>query len=62
MNGRWEFRIDRGGCFTDVVRRRPHGRLVTRKVLSHDPARRHDAAVAGIRLVTEGFRDALRIA
>ncbi|GHH20152.1 hydantoinase B/oxoprolinase family protein [Streptomyces gardneri] len=108
MNGRWEFWIDRGGTFTDVVGRRPDGRLVTRKLLSHDPVRRHDptgrqdAAVAGIRallglgpgdpvpadriavvkmgttvatnallerrgeptllLVTEGFRDALRIA
>ncbi|MFE5592094.1 hydantoinase B/oxoprolinase family protein [Streptomyces sp. NPDC056549] len=102
MTGRWEFWIDRGGTFTDVVGRRPDGRLVTRKVLSHDPARRQDAAVAGIRLllglgpddpvpaeriavvkmgttvatnallerrgeptvllITEGFRDALRIA
>ncbi|MFB7372836.1 hydantoinase B/oxoprolinase family protein [Streptomyces sp. NPDC056222] len=102
MTGRWEFWIDRGGTFTDVVGRRPDGRLVTRKLLSHDPARPHDAAVAGIRLllglgpdepvpadridvvkmgttvatnallerrgeptvllVTEGFRDALRIA
>ncbi|MFJ7960565.1 hydantoinase B/oxoprolinase family protein [Streptomyces sp. NPDC096319] len=102
MTGRWEFWIDRGGTFTDIVGRRPDGRLVTRKVLSHDPARRQDAAVAGIRLllglapddpvpadriavvkmgttvatnallerrgeptvllITEGFRDALRIA
>ncbi|MFF3318277.1 hydantoinase B/oxoprolinase family protein [Streptomyces sp. NPDC003035] len=102
MTGRWEFWIDRGGTFTDIVGRRPDGRLVTRKLLSHDPARPHDAAVAGIRLllglgadepvpadridvvkmgttvatnallerrgeptvllVTEGFRDALRIA
>ncbi|MFG3036410.1 hydantoinase B/oxoprolinase family protein [Streptomyces sp. NPDC048330] len=102
MNGRWEFWIDRGGTFTDIVGRRPDGRLVTRKLLSHDPARPEDAAVAGIRLllglapgepvpadriavvkmgttvatnallerrgeptvllVTEGFRDALRIA
>ncbi|MFE9139297.1 hydantoinase B/oxoprolinase family protein [Streptomyces sp. NPDC007355] len=102
MNGRWEFWIDRGGTFTDVVGRRPDGTLVTRKLLSHDPARRQDAAVAGIRLllglrtdepvpadriaivkmgttvatnallerrgeptvllVTEGFRDALRVA
>ncbi|KQX11033.1 5-oxoprolinase [Streptomyces sp. Root431] len=102
MNGRWEFWIDRGGTFTDVVGRRPDGRLVTRKLLSHDPGRHQDAAVAGIRallglgpgepvpadriavvkmgttvatnallerrgeptllLVTEGFRDALRIA
>ncbi|MFB7516531.1 hydantoinase B/oxoprolinase family protein [Streptomyces sp. NPDC056144] len=102
MTGRWEFWIDRGGTFTDVVGRRPDGRLVTRKLLSHDPHRRQDAAVAGIRAllglgpeepipadrisvvkmgttvatnallerrgeptvlcVTEGFRDALRIA
>ncbi|QGZ47903.1 5-oxoprolinase [Streptomyces sp. QHH-9511] len=102
MSGRWEFWIDRGGTFTDIVGRRPDGRLVTRKLLSHDPARPHDAAVAGIRLllglsqdepvpadrvdvvkmgttvatnallerrgeptvllVTQGFRDALRIA
>lgn len=102
MTGRWEFWIDRGGTFTDVVGRDPDGRLVTRKLLSHDPERHRDAAVAGIRLllglrpedpvpadrvstvkigttvatnallerrgeptvlvITEGFRDALRIA
>ncbi|WP_329109530.1 hydantoinase B/oxoprolinase family protein [[Kitasatospora] papulosa] len=102
MAGRWEFWIDRGGTFTDVVGRDPGGRLVSRKLLSHDPGRHRDAAVAGIRLllglgphdpvpadrvagvkmgttvatnallerrgeptvlvITEGFRDALRIA
>ncbi|MFD5030613.1 hydantoinase B/oxoprolinase family protein [Streptomyces sp. NPDC058405] len=102
MTGRWEFWIDRGGTFTDVVGRRPDGELVTRKLLSHHPERYKDAAVAGIRLllgigphdpipadridvvkmgttvatnallerrgeptvllITEGFRDALRIA
>nr|WSX19203.1 hydantoinase B/oxoprolinase family protein [Streptomyces tubercidicus] len=102
MTGRWEFWIDRGGTFTDVVGRRPDGRLVTAKLLSHHPERYRDAAVAGIRmvlglgpdepvpaervsvvkmgttvatnallerkgeptalLITEGFRDALRIA
>ncbi|MFB4425955.1 hydantoinase B/oxoprolinase family protein [Streptomyces sp. QL37] len=102
MTGRWEFWIDRGGTFTDVVGRDPGGRLISRKLLSHDPGRYRDAAVAGIRLllglgphdpvpadrvggvkmgttvatnallerrgeptvlvVTEGFRDALRIA
>ncbi|AOP47138.1 hydantoinase B/oxoprolinase family protein [Streptomyces lydicus] len=100
--GRWEFWIDRGGTFTDVVGRRPDGRLVTGKLLSQHPERYRDAAVAGIRmmlglgpdepvpaervsvvkmgttvatnallertgeptvlLITEGFRDALRIA
>ncbi|MFJ2132088.1 hydantoinase B/oxoprolinase family protein [Streptomyces sp. NPDC087845] len=102
MTGRWEFWIDRGGTFTDVVGRDPDGYLVTRKLLSHDPDRYRDAAVAGIRgllglgpadpvpadrigtvkigttvatnallerrgeptvlVITEGFRDALRIA
>lgn len=51
MTGRWEFWIDRGGTFTDVVGRDPDGRLVTRKLLSRDPDRYRDAAVAGIRLL-----------
>jgi 5-oxoprolinase (ATP-hydrolysing) len=99
---RWEFWVDRGGTFTDIVARRPDGRLVTHKLLSEDPGRYRDAAVAGIRrlldvppdeampaerigavrmgttvatnallerkgepavlVITEGFRDALRIA
>ncbi|MGC5617359.1 hydantoinase B/oxoprolinase family protein [Georgenia sp. Z1491] len=50
MDG-WQFWIDRGGTFTDVVARRPDGSLVTHKLLSHDPGRRADAAVAGIRHV-----------
>ena len=49
MEGRWHFWIDRGGTFTDVVARRPDGRLVTAKLLSVDPARYADAAVAGMR-------------
>ncbi|MFF9347621.1 hydantoinase B/oxoprolinase family protein [Streptomyces sp. NPDC014734] len=49
MTGRWEFWIDRGGTFTDVVGRAPDGHLVTRKLLSHAPDRYRDAAVAGIR-------------
>ncbi|MFH8571914.1 hydantoinase B/oxoprolinase family protein [Streptomyces sp. NPDC017993] len=51
MTGRWEFWIDRGGTFTDVVGRRPDGRLVTGKLLSHHPERYRDAAVAGIRMM-----------
>ncbi|HLV59092.1 MAG TPA: hydantoinase/oxoprolinase N-terminal domain-containing protein, partial [Natronosporangium sp.] len=45
---RWEFWIDRGGTFTDIVARRPDGTLVTHKLLSEDPDRYADAAVAGI--------------
>ncbi|MEO8152688.1 MAG: hydantoinase B/oxoprolinase family protein [Rhizobacter sp.] len=99
---RWQFWIDRGGTFTDVVGKRPDGSLVTHKLLSENPEQYRDAAVAGIRhllglkagepilpavvecvkmgttvatnallerkgeptllVITQGFRDALRIA
>jgi 5-oxoprolinase (ATP-hydrolysing) len=49
VDGRWEFWIDRGGTFTDIVARRPDGRLVARKLLSDRPEAYRDAAVAGIR-------------
>ena len=98
----WEFWIDRGGTFTDVVARAPDGSLTARKLLSDNPRAYRDAALAGIRavlglshdepipasevaavrlgttvatnalleragtptvlVITEGFRDALRIA
>ena len=45
----WQFWIDRGGTFTDIVARRPDGSLVTHKLLSENPGRYADAAVAGIR-------------
>ena len=37
MPGSWEFWIDRGGTFTDVIGRRPDGKLVTHKLLSENP-------------------------
>jgi len=46
---RWQFWIDRGGTFTDIVGRRPDGSLVTHKLLSDNPEQYRDAAVAGIR-------------
>jgi 5-oxoprolinase (ATP-hydrolysing) len=46
---RWQFWIDRGGTFTDVVARRPDGRLLTHKLLSENPARYRDPAVAAVR-------------
>jgi len=98
---RWQFWIDRGGTFTDIVARRPDGQLVTHKLLSDNPGHYADAALHGIRqllglsrdqpipaeriaavkmgttvatnallerkgdrtllLITQGFRDALRI-
>ena len=42
----WEFWIDRGGTFTDVVARRPDGGVVTHKLLSENP-RYRDAAIQG---------------
>ena len=45
----WQFWIDRGGTFTDVVARAPDGSLHTRKLLSENPERYGDAAVQGIR-------------
>jgi 5-oxoprolinase (ATP-hydrolysing) len=48
MGGLWEFWVDRGGTFTDIVARRPDGSLVAHKLLSVSPAYR-DAAVAGVR-------------
>ena len=46
---KWQFWIDRGGTFTDVVGRRPDGSLVTHKLLSDNPEQYGDAALAGIR-------------
>jgi 5-oxoprolinase (ATP-hydrolysing) len=48
-NGAWDFWIDRGGTFTDVIGRRPDGRLVAHKLLSDNPEAYADAAVQGIR-------------
>ena len=49
LQARWQFWIDRGGTFTDIVARRPDGTLATHKLLSDNPERYHDAAIAGIR-------------
>ena len=46
---RWQFWIDRGGTFTDIVGRSPAGALVTRKLLSENPEHYRDAAIQGIR-------------
>jgi len=51
---RWQFWVDRGGTFTDIVARRPDGKLVTHKLLSECPERYDDA-------VTQGMRDLLGV-
>ena len=48
-DGKWDFWIDRGGTFTDVVGRAPDGELHQRKLLSENPEAYRDAAIQGIR-------------
>jgi 5-oxoprolinase (ATP-hydrolysing) len=48
---KWQFWIDRGGTFTDIVARHPDGQLSTHKLLSENPGRYRDAAIAGIKTV-----------
>jgi len=59
----WQFWIDRGGTFTDVVARRPDGGIVTHKLLSDNPSRYADAALAGIRAFVDDVAqiDAIRM-
>src|SRR5690606_31305635 len=47
----WQFWIDRGGTFTDVIARAPDGTLHVEKLLSENPAQYDDAALEGIRRV-----------
>jgi 5-oxoprolinase (ATP-hydrolysing) len=47
--GQWQFWIDRGGTFTDIIGRRPDGTLISTKLLSDNPDHYDDAAVAGMR-------------
>ena len=48
-NTQWEFWIDRGGTFTDIVARAPNGQLSIHKLLSENPEHYADAAIQGIR-------------
>ena len=53
---KWQFWVDRGGTFTDLVGRAPDGALHTTKLLSENPELYEDAAVEGIRRLM-GVRD-----
>lgn len=48
---KWQFWIDRGGTFTDIVARAPDGALTVHKLLTENPERYQDAAIAGIKTV-----------
>ncbi len=49
MSGKWDFWIDRGGTFTDVIGRDPKGQVHARKLLSENPEAYRDSAIQGIR-------------
>jgi len=54
----WQFWIDRGGTFTDIVACSPDGEIITRKLLSDNPERYRDAALQGIREILQVPADA----
>lgn len=58
-SARWQFWIDRGGTFTDVIGMSPGGALVTEKLLSENPRQYSDAATAGIRKILNLASDAI---
>ncbi len=60
-DARWDFWIDRGGTFTDVIGRAPDGRLCPLKLLSENPGVYEDAAIEGIRQLLGGTVDPGRI-
>ena len=49
LDGKWDFWVDRGGTFTDIVAKDPYGLLKTSKLLSENPEHYDDAALEGIR-------------
>ena len=57
----WDFWIDRGGTFTDVIGRNPEGSIEPLKLLSENPEAYEDAAIEGIRRLLGGAIDADRI-
>ena len=56
-DGKWQFWIDRGGTFTDVIAKNPHGKIVAHKLLSDNADHYEDAAIEGIRRILEIKRD-----
>lgn len=56
-HSQWQFWIDRGGTFTDIVARDPDGCVQTRKLLSENPERYQDAALHGMRAILRVAED-----
>ncbi len=57
----WQFWIDRGGTFTDIVAADPDGKLHTRKLLSENPEHYQDAALQGIHDILQLSAEVVRI-
>lgn len=51
VQNKWEFWIDRGGTFTDIVARKPNGTVITQKLLSENTAQYEDASIHGIKSI-----------
>ena len=47
--GQWQFYIDRGGTFTDIVAKTPQGQIIVHKLLSENPEQYQDAPIQGIK-------------
>ena len=57
---KWQFWVDRGGTFTDIVARHPDGQMSSHKLLSENPEQYQDAAIQGIRNILRlGPNDAI---
>jgi len=50
---KWQFWVDRGGTFTDIVARHPGGHMSSHKLLSENPEQYQDAAIQGIRNILQ---------
>ena len=57
MSAKWDFWIDRGGTFTDVIGRDPEGRLHALKLLSENPEAYRDAALQGVEIAARPRRE-----
>jgi 5-oxoprolinase (ATP-hydrolysing) len=53
LHKNWQFWIDRGGTFTDIIARHPNGTLLCKKYLSENPEAYDDAAVFGIKSILD---------
>ncbi len=56
-NQGWQFWVDRGGTFTDIVAKRPNGEIIIHKLLSENPEQYRDAPVQGIRDILKIAQD-----